>query len=438
VRLQVATAMLAAFALSSPPFCLPHVQPTSPSVGLELRDLYGRWQNLRNFQGRIVVLNFWAPWCEYCREKMPSLNKIKNHYRKAQIQVIGVTVDDPQMKGQPRNFKRPLTVNFPLWVGATLEDMHRFGFGDELPATAIIDSDGQIVARMVGAIDDTDFNRQIDWLLSDRNAPPPLTFVHEPVAHEHSIPSETPSHPDHNSYVEGPSNQGVASMEAASLVPSCALCPSPTVSGVTQQEDNRWTSSIRFVPGLTHSSVRFTLGYQFLPRLSGGIAVYPRHSPSANSGSTGSGSDHNHDVVFSTDGTSPTTSSGFQHTPVRPYVNFVAVTETERRPAVILGTSSDRIDLPYGQAFFATVGKSLFRENHLSIAPYVGASYGTYDDRVRPIGGLNINFTKNLSSLTIFDGVHAHLVFNVHVGQHGFSFILVDSRKPGASYTIVF
>ncbi len=293
---------------------------------------------------------------------------------------------------------------------------------------------------MAGTFDDTVLTRQIDWLLSARNSPSPLTLAHETKLHDHNTPlSVNHSEGGLHSFAERPHVQSDVLLESASLVPSCALCPSPTVSGVTQETEDRWTSSLRVIPGLTHSSVRFTLGYQFNPRLSGGIAVYPVHSPSASTGTTSPGStDHNHDVVSTTDGTSSAPDSHFGHTPVRPFLNFVAVSETERRPALILGTSSDRIDLPYGQAFFATVSKSLLRETHLPIAPHVGASYGTYDDRLRPIGGLNINFTKNVSSLVIYDGVHVHPVVNVHVGRHSFSFLLIDCRKPGVSYSVAF
>jgi hypothetical protein len=118
--------------------------------------------------------------------------------------------------------------------------------------------------------------------------------------------------------------------------------------------------------------------------------------------------------------------------------NWLALSETERRPALILGTSSDRIGTPSGQSFYATLSKNLKREARLPIAPYAGVAYGTYEDRWRAIGGLNIGFTEQFTSLVIFDGVHVHPMLNFQHGRHIASFILVRGRDPGVSYSISF
>lgn len=119
-------------------------------------------------------------------------------------------------------------------------------------------------------------------------------------------------------------------------------------------------------------------------------------------------------------------------------MNWLAVPETLKRPAVIIGTSSDRIGTPGGQSFYATASKNLRRETKLPIAPYAGVAYGTYEDRFRFIGGLNIGFTERLTSLVIFDGVHVHPLLTFSHRRHIFSFILVRSKEPGVSYSISF
>jgi hypothetical protein len=123
---------------------------------------------------------------------------------------------------------------------------------------------------------------------------------------------------------------------------------------------------------------------------------------------------------------------------VGPLINCVAVTETARRPALIVGTSSDRIGTPSGQSFYATFSKNLKREAGLPIAPYVGVAYGTYEDRFLPLAGLNVSFTRNFSGLVIFDGVRVHPVLNYARGRHAFSFVLAFANKPGLSYSISF
>jgi hypothetical protein len=121
-----------------------------------------------------------------------------------------------------------------------------------------------------------------------------------------------------------------------------------------------------------------------------------------------------------------------------PLANVRVLHETRKRPAVMLGTSSDRIGTPEGQSFYATVSKDLSPQTGLPIAPYAGLAYGTYEDKLRPIAGMNVAITRRLSSLLIFDGVHAHPTLSWFHGRHGFSLLLVRFRDPGASYNLRF
>jgi hypothetical protein len=88
--------------------------------------------------------------------------------------------------------------------------------------------------------------------------------------------------------------------------------------------------------------------------------------------------------------------------------NWRLLDETTRTPALIVGTSSDRIGTPSGRAYFATVSKDLEHTTGLPVAPYLGAAFGEYDDRWRLIGGLGVRWTEHLSSTNLWDGVHLH------------------------------
>ena len=135
-------------------------------------------------------------------------------------------------------------------------------------------------------------------------------------------------------------------------------------------------------------------------------------------------------------------SAGVEYNPragkVSPLANLLAMRETRNRPALILGTSSDRIGTPSGQAFYATFSKNLKRETGLPIAPYGGVVYGTYQGKVRPIGGLNIGFSETVTSLVIFDGVHVHPTLNLSLKSHTISFLLIRGKDPGLSYSVAF
>lgn len=171
----------------------------------------------------------------------------------------------------------------------------------------------------------------------------------------------------------------------------------------TGQGNYKWTYGIRFIPNIVNRAKwRNTLTYQVNSRLSVGIEYNPLAGK------------------------------------VSPLANFVAVKETENRPALILGTSSDRIGTPSGQSFYATLSKSFEEETGLPVAPYIGVAYGTFEKKARVIGGLNIFFPKGFSSTILFDGVKVHPLLNYTRGRHQFGFLLAQSKKAGFSYSVSF
>ena len=108
----------------------------------------------------------------------------------------------------------------------------------------------------------------------------------------------------------------------------------------------------------------------------------------------------------------PRATVGVEYNPladdVHPLLNLMLQQETEILPAVMLGTSSDRIGTPEGQAFFLTVAKDLQHRTGLPVAPYAGVTYGTYDSEFVFVGGLNLRLTDRLSAMGIFDGHRLH------------------------------
>lgn len=177
------------------------------------------------------------------------------------------------------------------------------------------------------------------------------------------------------------------------------------MSGAGSSGRNRFAFSVRAIPGtVDRARVRSTLTYRVTPRLQAGVEVNPLSTRER----------------------------------VNPLVNWLALPESSRMPAVIVGTSSDRIGTPGGQSFYATASKSLKRETKLPIAPYFGLAYGTNQDSLRMIGGINVGFTESLGSMVIFDGFNVHPLVNFSHGRHVLTFLLVRGQKPGLSYSISF
>jgi len=144
---------------------IPKPTPVSDDAVLALKDLTGAQQALTNYRGRVVVLNFWATWCEPCKKEMPDLSAIQNDYAAFGVQVIGATGDTAADSTKVMKFIREFKLNFPVWLGATTEDMERFGVGSVLPATVIIDRNGKIVRREIGVIKPAELREFLDALV---------------------------------------------------------------------------------------------------------------------------------------------------------------------------------------------------------------------------------------------------------------------------------
>jgi hypothetical protein len=93
---------------------------------------------------------------------------------------------------------------------------------------------------------------------------------------------------------------------------------------------------------------------------------------------------------------------------VGPLVNWRIVSETLQRPAVMVGTSSDRIGTTHGRAYYVTVAKDLQHYTDLPVAPYVGTAYGDFDDEWTLIAGLGIRWAPGWMSTHSWDGYNLH------------------------------
>jgi len=137
----------------------------SDEAVLALKDMGGVDQSLASLRGRVVVLNFWATYCEPCKKEMPDLAAIQNEYAALGLQVIGASTDEAADRPKVLQFIKETKVNFPIWMGAGGADMTRFGLGEALPGTVVIDKSGAIVKVISGVVNAADLRKQIDAML---------------------------------------------------------------------------------------------------------------------------------------------------------------------------------------------------------------------------------------------------------------------------------
>ena len=146
-------------------------------VDLMLKDMNGRKVHLRDYRGKVVVLNIWATWCVPCRDEMPMLVELEKEYASRGVMFIAASLDDRQTRLQIPEFLSKYNVGFTVWVGASTMDLDDLKLGQAVPATAFLDREGRIVARVMGQMSRDELKERLEWLTNDRSGPAPKALL---------------------------------------------------------------------------------------------------------------------------------------------------------------------------------------------------------------------------------------------------------------------
>jgi thiol-disulfide isomerase/thioredoxin len=147
----------------------------SPDPGFKSLD--GQSRKLSTFRGQVVVVNFWATWCGPCQEELPRLSAIAASYSGKPVRFILISIDEPKNRARIPAVLARLHVSLESWDDADTDTMDRFGLGNIVPGTAVLDDKGEVAARIMGEAREEDVRGAVDWLLGGRSGlpPPPLT-----------------------------------------------------------------------------------------------------------------------------------------------------------------------------------------------------------------------------------------------------------------------
>ena len=118
--------------------------------------------DLKNFNGNLIILNFWATWCEPCREEMPSLDRLQADPKLINLKVFAINVGK-ENKDKIDKFFNDLNIkNFEPYFDSPITLAKKFSLRG-VPTSILIDKNGQEFARIIGSID---FNDQkfTDWI----------------------------------------------------------------------------------------------------------------------------------------------------------------------------------------------------------------------------------------------------------------------------------
>lgn len=102
---------------------------------------------------------------------------LEKQYRERGVLFIGASLDDAASSAKIPAFLQKYSINFPVWTGATGDDLARLQLGEAVPATAFINRDGEIAARISGQTSAEEISARVNWLLGDRTGPAPLAYI---------------------------------------------------------------------------------------------------------------------------------------------------------------------------------------------------------------------------------------------------------------------
>lgn len=144
--------------------------PNEPNV--TFKDLQGNDLSLASLKGKVVVVNFWATWCEPCRFEIPEMIGFQEKYAAKGFTILGVAMDDEgKSVVQPFVEKtqfdvngHSMTMNYPIVLGND-DIASKFGGLIGLPITIVITRDGKIHKRFIGQVTGPELEKEVKPLL---------------------------------------------------------------------------------------------------------------------------------------------------------------------------------------------------------------------------------------------------------------------------------
>ena len=130
-------------------------------------DLQGNAASIGQWRGQVLVINFWATWCEPCREEIPLFIRLQKKYGDRGLTFIGIALDRPDAV---RPYAAEMGMNFPVLIGGTdaIDLARRTGNRSAvLPFTIVVDSKGRVAMTEIGVVKESRIDPLLASLLQD-------------------------------------------------------------------------------------------------------------------------------------------------------------------------------------------------------------------------------------------------------------------------------
>lgn len=140
--------------------------PAFPVFELTLTDLKGQPQSLGQWRGKVLIVNYWATWCQPCREEMPGFSRLQEKFGAKGVQFVGISIDSADKIVE---FQRDTATSYPLLIGGieTMKNSADLGNTRQaLPFTAVFDRQGKLSMTKLGRFAEADLERELLRLIS--------------------------------------------------------------------------------------------------------------------------------------------------------------------------------------------------------------------------------------------------------------------------------
>ncbi len=167
VRGRVLGLALLAFEMACSRSTIPPEPPPSGTVSLN----EAGWERLRaQYRGRVLLVNFWATWCDPCREEFPALVRLDRAYRAHGLSVVAISMDEPESVPAIERFLRSQNAQFGSYRHdfrdfAALVDSINPQWGGGIPATFLYDHEGKLARSWQGPTSFEEFEHALRQLL---------------------------------------------------------------------------------------------------------------------------------------------------------------------------------------------------------------------------------------------------------------------------------
>ena len=136
-------------------------KPISPVI---FQDFLGNDINLKDYYGKLIVINFWATWCAPCKEEMPALDKLYENNNFKNLEIFAVNMEQPNLSKTEKFFLDLNIKKLEIFFDKNLNFVKEFKLRG-VPTTILVNKKGEEFARIIGSIDFQN-KKFVNWLLN--------------------------------------------------------------------------------------------------------------------------------------------------------------------------------------------------------------------------------------------------------------------------------